>query len=290
MNSEKEKKFAAKLSIISNSLIVAIKFIAGIISGSISIISEAVHSLSDLLASIITYFAIMRSSQKADKEHPFGHGRYEDVSGFIEGLLIIFAAFYIFYESYKKIVSIQNFELDSTLSIYVMGIAIVANMLVSGYLYKIAKNTDSVALYADAKHLGADVYSSLGVFIGLILIKITGITLLDPLIAIFVALMVLKTGVNITKETFNNLVDGTLPQEDLNQIEDILNNCEEINGYTDIKTRKTGPNRDIDITLFCDGNISLKECHLICDKIETQIKNKFLNTQITIHCEPYENK
>ena len=287
MEVETEKKFAARLSIASNGLIIVFKLIAGFMSGSIGIISEAIHSMSDFLASVLTYLAVLRSLEPADKEHPFGHGRYEDVAGFIEGILIIIASFYIIWEACKKIIVAKSFEFDSTLGIVVMSVAVLANLVVSGYLFKVAKKTDSVALYADAKHLSTDVYSSIGVLIGLVLIKITGFTLLDPLIAIFVALIILKSGVSITKETLNNLVDGTLPEEDLKQIEEILNGCEKINGYKNLKSRKSGPFRDINLTLLCEENMSLKDCHEICDFIENQIKTAFPNSQTTIHCEPY---
>lgn len=289
MSVENKKTLAASLSIISNGLIILFKLVAGVISGSISIISEAIHSMSDFLASVLTFFAVMRSSQPADKDHPFGHGKYEDVAGFIEGILIVLAAFYIIWESCKKIIGNNYSEFNSTLGIIVMGVAIVANLLVSGYLFAIAKKTDSVALKADAQHLSTDVYSSLGVLIGLILIKITGITLLDPLIAILVGLIILKTGISIIKETLNNLLDGTLPDEDIKGIENIINSCENIYGYKNLKSRKSGSNRDIDITILCEESMPIKDCHNICDGLEAKIQDILPNTQITIHCEPYKS-
>lgn len=288
MGEEDKKKIAGSLSIVSNGLIILFKLIAGIISGSISIISEAIHSMTDFLASVLTFFAVIRSSKPADKDHPFGHGKYEDVAGFIEGILILLASFYIIWESCKKIINNDYVEFNSTLGIIVMGIAIIANLLVSSYLFKIAKNTDSIALKADAQHLSTDVYSSVGVFIGLILIKITGIAVLDPLIAILVALIILKTGISIIKETLNNLLDGTLPDEDIKIIENILNNCENICGFTNLKSRKSGSNRDIDITILCEESMSIKECHDICDILEARIQNILPHTSITIHCEPYK--
>lgn len=283
-----EKKFAATLSILSNGLIIVFKLVAGIISGSMSIISEAVHSISDFLASVLTYFAVMRSSIPADKDHPYGHGRYEDMAGFIEGLLIIFASFYIIWESCNKIINSSVTEFDSTLGIAVMSIAVIANLIVSSHLFYIAKKTDSIALKADAQHLSTDVYSALGVLIGLILIKITGLVLLDPLIAIFVALVILKTGIGITKKTLNTLLDGTLPQEELSKIEEILENCKDIKGYKNLKSRKSGSDRDIALTILCDENMSIKNCHKICDEIEDKIKFALPHAQITIHCEPYQ--
>ena len=222
MKIETQKKFAAGLSIFSNSVIIVLKLIAGHISGSISIISEAIHSLSDFLASVLTFFSVMKSSEPADKTHPFGHGKYEDMSGFIEGGLIIFAAGFIIYEAVKKILAPTSMDVDTTLGLYVMGISVVANVIVSSVLFKVAKTSDSISLYADAEHLRTDILSSLGVFLGLLLIKVTGIHLLDPIIAIIVACIIFRAGFSISKSTMNNLLDCSLPESDLKTIDDIL--------------------------------------------------------------------
>ena len=171
MHIDTEKKLAAGLSILSNTIIIIMKFIAGEISGSISIISEAIHSLSDCLASVLTFFSVIKSSQPADEEHPFGHGRYEDMSGFIEGGLIIAAAFYIIYEAAKKLIFTTSASTEPTLGIIVMGISVIANFIVSSVLFHTAKKSNSVSLYADGEHLRTDIYSSLGVLVGLVLIK-----------------------------------------------------------------------------------------------------------------------
>ena len=281
-----QKKFAAGLSITSNAIIILLKIVAGIISGSISIISEAIHSFSDFLASVLTFFAVSRSSEPADKDHPFGHGKYEDMSGFIEGGLIILAGLYIIYESAKKLIWGYKLEFDSLLGIYVMAFAVIANFIVSSYLFYIAKKSDSVSLYADAEHLRTDIFSSLGVLIGLILIKITGIVILDPIIAIIIAIIIIKAGYSISKETLNNLLDGSLPEEDMKKIESILDNNISIKGYKDLKTRKVGQCKDIEITIFFEPNLTIAQCHKICDEIEEEIAKSFTNITIIIHPEP----
>ena len=281
-----QKKVAAGLSITSNAVIILLKIVAGILSGSISIISEAIHSFSDFLASVLTFFAVSRSSEPADKEHPFGHGKYEDMSGFIEGGLIILAGLYIIYESVKKLIWGYNLEFNSMLGIYVMAFAVIANFIVSSYLFYVAKKADSVSLYADAEHLRTDIFSSLGVLIGLILIKITGIVMLDPIIAIIVAIIIIKAGYSISKETLNNLLDGSLPEEDMKKIESILDNNISIKGYKDLKTRKVGQCKDIEITIFFEPNLTIAQCHKICDEIEEEIAKSFTNITIIIHPEP----
>ena len=286
MKLESEKKFAAGLSISSNAIVILLKVIAGILSGSISIISEAIHSLSDFLASVLTFFAVTRSSEPADKEHPFGHGKYEDMSGFIEGGLIIFAGLYIIYEASTKLIFGYHIKSEPTIGIFVMAFAVLANLLVSRYLFYVARKSDSVSLYADAQHLSTDIYSALGVLIGLVLIKITGITALDPIIAIIVALIILKAGFSISKETLNNLLDGSIPAGDIQKIEEIIKKNNVIKGYKNIKGRKSGQYKEIEMTLLFNPDMKLQCCHAICDQIENEIKSIMDNVSIIIHAEP----
>lgn len=287
MSINAEKKFAAGLSITSNALVIVTKIIAGMVSGSISIISEAIHSLSDFLASVLTFFAVTRSAEPADKEHPFGHGKYEDMSGFIEGGLIIFAGFFIIFEAVEKLLHGYSLESESMLGIYVMAFAVAANFLVSRYLFYVAKKSDSVSLLADAEHLSTDIFSSLGVLIGLVLIKITGIVALDPIIALIVALIILKAGFSISKETLNNLLDGSLPNEDIAKIEEILKRNSVIKGYKNIKGRKSGQYKDIELTLLFNPDMKISCAHNICDQIENEIKKNLGQVSTTIHAEPY---
>ena len=157
MNIETEKKFAAGLSIVSNTTIIILKLIAGFISGSISVISEAIHSMSDLLASCLTFFSVIKSAQPADSDHPYGHGKYEDMSGFLEGILIVLAAIYIIYEAAQKLYFNKSAEIETLPGIIVMLAAVIANFLVSKYLFYVAKKSESLSLLADAEHLRTDI-------------------------------------------------------------------------------------------------------------------------------------
>lgn len=190
------KTLAAKVSVFSNSSLIILKFAVGIISGSISIISEAIHSCSDLLASVIALFSVNKSEQPADSDHQFGHGKYEDFSGLIEGSLIILAALYIIYEVIQKLLCHSNTISNTNLAIAVMFASVLLNIIVSSYIFVVAKNTDSIALFADAEHLRTDIYSSLAVFLGLVCIKFTGLHVLDPVIAIIVAVIIIHAGWN----------------------------------------------------------------------------------------------
>lgn len=288
MKHTKEKKFAASISILSNTTLILLKLIAGFISGSISIISEALHSMSDLLAAILAFFSVSKSSKPADENHQFGHGKYEDFSGLIEGILIVLASFVIVYEAAKKILFGLQIEIQTDLAIGVMLISVIVNTIVSFYLFKVAKKTDSIALFADAEHLRTDVYSSLAVFVGLVAIKITDIHILDPIIAIIVAVLILSAGFHICKKSTNNLLDGTLPTEENALIKNILNTYTQGKSikYENLKTRKSGMLRQVELTLLIEGNTSIEEGHSYCDEIENIIGKNLTNTIFLIHLEP----
>ena len=286
MNINLQKKLAISVSLSFNFIIILLKLAAGYISGSICLISEAVHSIADCLASSITFFAIKRSSEPADKDHPFGHGKYEDMAGFIEGIMIIFASAFILYEASKKIIFGYHENIDSTFGIYVMAIAMFANIIASTYSSYVAKKSNSVSLYADAQHLKTDVYSSLGVLLGLIAIKITGINILDAIIALIVAAIIFKAGFLITKQTLNNLLDGSVSYKKIFDINNILHSCKDIKGYKNLKARNLGPMVRVEVTIFVEDNMTISKCHQICDNIERNIKENIGNVTVIIHAEP----
>ena len=288
MEINQKKKLVAGLSITSNVFLSLLKIIVGVLSGSISIISEAIHSLSDLLASILTYFSVLKSSQPADKDHPYGHGKYEDMAGFIEGGLIILASLFIIFEATRKIILNIHMPSENILGIGVMFIAVIMNILVSSLLFKVAKESDSISLFADGEHLRTDVYSSLGVLIGLILIKITGYSVLDPIIAISVAVLIFRAGGSIVKRTLSNLLDHSLPTDDIQHIEEIIKQYSDTAKLkrNSIKARQVGPTKDIDMILQFPKETTLCDCHKICDEIEDKIRKIYPKCSISIHSEP----
>ena len=283
-----KKKFVAGLSITSNVILSVLKIITGVLTGSLSIISEAIHSLSDFFASVLTFFSVMKSSQPADSDHPYGHGKYEDMAGFIEGILIILAALFIIFEASKKIIFGINMDAQNDLGIIVMLIAVILNIVVSSLLFKTAKETNSISLYADGEHLRTDVYSSLGVMLGLLLIRITGHTVLDPVIAILVAVIIFRVGYTISKKAASDLLDHSIPEDNINSIKQIINDCSEnvTLKQNSIKARQVGPTKDIDLILQFQGNTPICECHKICDEIEEKIREIYPNCSISIHAEP----
>lgn len=276
----------ALLSVSSNTLLIIIKIVAGILSGSVSIISEAVHSAMDLVASIIAFVSVIFSSKPADKKHPYGHGKIENISGAIEGLLIFVAAGMIIYEAVHKIINPVKIE-QEYVAIAVMLMASTVNFFVSKILYKTAKKEDSMALEADALHLKTDVYTSLGVGIGLILIKVTKLAILDPIVAILVALLILTEAWKLCKNAFEFLIDVKLTDAEEQQIDDIIKTYSgKIYNYHKLKTRKSGNKRYIDFHIVVDPNMTVKDAHEIVGNMKKDITQKFGECRVSIHIDP----
>lgn len=281
-----KKLQVAALSVGSNTFLVVFKLVVGLAMGSISVISEAIHSGLDLVAAIIAYFSVRESSKPADEIHKYGHGKIENVSGTIEALLIFGAAVYIIYEAGRKLFG--HFEVESLgLGIVVMGISALVNFFVSNRLMKVAKEYDSIALEADALHLKTDVYTSLGVAVGLFLIKLTGFEILDPIIAILVALLIVKAAFELTKSAFSPILDVKLPDEEEEKIKKVLAEYStDFLEYHKLRTRKSGAERHIDLHLVVQKDKSIKEVHDLCNVIEAKIEGVLPNSNVLIHLEP----
>lgn len=274
------------LSIVSNSCLVVMKLVAGIMMFSVSVLSEAVHSMMDLVAAIIANYSIRKAVKPPDKEHAYGHGKYENVAGVIEALLIFFAAAIIIYESFLKILIGSPVEFLE-IGIIIMGISTVVNFFVSRYLSKVAEDEDSIALEADSMHLKTDVLTSLGVFVGLILINLTNLRILDPIIAIAVAVLIIRAAYRLTKESSKGLVDERLPSEEEMVIKNVLlEHMPEFVEFHDLRTRKGGDQRFIDLHLVMKADTSVEDSHKVADHLEHEIKKRLPRTSVLIHVEP----
>jgi cation diffusion facilitator family transporter len=283
-----QKVKVARLSIISNVLLIILKLIVGIFSGSVSIISEAIHSSMDLLAALIAFFAVRISDTPPDTRHPYGHGKIENISGVIEAILIFVAAIWIIVEAAKKLAG-KEIVLESIwIGSLVMIVSAIVNLLVSRRLYKVARETKSVALEADALHLKTDVYTSAGVAAGLGLILITGIMWLDPVVAIVVALFIIKESYFLLRRAFTPLLDTAWNEDEIGDLEKRLHDLGV--SYHDLRTRVAGNYRFIDIHVEMPENESVGDAHKYCDVIEDKLTSTYENLTITIHVEPKQNQ
>ena len=290
---DRKGKFAL-LSICSNTLLIIFKVAAGILSGSVSIISEAIHSGMDLVASIVAFLSVRGSAKPADKEHPYGHGKIENISGVVEGVLIFIAAGMIILEAGKKLFERVETE-EAFVAIAVMLAAAVVNFFVSKILYKVAKEEDSMALEADALHLKTDVYTSLGVGFGILLIKITGFIMLDSLVAILVALLIIKEAWELCKNALEHLIDVRLTDEEEKDIDEIIKKVIKIYetrliDYHKLKTRKAGNKRHIDFHITLNPELTVKEARDIVGCLKKEINAKFTNSRVNVHIDPDKNQ
>lgn len=285
-----KKVKAARLSIISNSCLTIMKLAVGIFMGSISVISEALHSGIDLVASVVDYLSVKQSSKPADPEHPYGHGKYENVGSIIEAVLIIVAAVVIIMGAVPRF--FNPGEIHSLgMGAGVMAVSVVVNTLVSRKLMKVARETDSPALEGDALHLRADIYTSLGIFAGLAAIKLTGLMILDPIIATGVALFILKAGLDLIKKSFRVIVDERLSEEDISAINDVLEESSvKYLDYHELRTRKAGSQRFIDLHLVFPRDLPISDIHNTCRELEHKIKARLYRADVVIKVEPCQEE
>jgi cation diffusion facilitator family transporter len=288
----REKILWARLSIVSNTFLMTIKIVVGFLTLSISIISEALHSGMDLIASFMAAFSVQKAAKPADETHRFGHGKYENLSGLFEALLIGVVAIIIIYEAGLKLFEGPTLMLID-LGIAVMLISVVVNVLVSRKLYAVAKKTDSIALEADAAHLATDVWTSLGVLVGFVVIRvgvafnIAGIIYLDPIIAIAVAVLIMYVAYKLSRRSFRELTDVSLPKEEEDRIRGIIE--EHYGQYVEfhkMRSRKSGSERHIDLHLVVSKHYNVQVAHDLCEHLEGDIKKDFPMAHVLIHIEP----
>jgi cation diffusion facilitator family transporter len=280
------KEGVAKLSVIAVSLLVVMKVVASILTGSISIRADAVHSVIDLSGVVIAFIGIRIARKSPDKQHVYGHGKAEDIAAFIIGVLIFVAAGTIAYAAIERLIVGGAVELV-TVGIYVTLAAIMINVIVAWCALRAAKSGDSVALEATGRHLLADVWSSVAVLVGLILVRLTGLNILDSIVALIVAILIGRIAYQTTKKAFGGLMDVKLPAEEEDSIiASIMEHSDQVLNLHKLRSRKAGNQRYIDLHLVMPKNVSLEEAHRLCDHLEQDIVGKLRIVDVTIHIEP----
>lgn len=281
---------AAKLSLIVVIGLIALKVVVAVVTGSISILAQALDSFLDLFAVVIILFALSIATKPADKEHPFGHGKAEDIAAIGQAVLIFIAGGLIIYSAVRRIILGTTVELTEA-GIGVMVVSIIVSIFLSRHLRKVSRATDSMALEASARNIAADVYSAAGVLVGLIAIYFSGLTILDPIIALLVALFIFKVAYDVLRRSFGGLIDVKLPEAEENAIRSaILEHIGELVDFHQLRTRKAGNQRYIDLHVVMPKNISMEEAHQMCDHLEQDIENRLQHTNVTIHVEPCDKE
>ncbi len=284
---------AALLSVVSNSALMTAKIIVGFLIGSVSIISEAIHSGIDLLAALIALISVKTSGIPADEEHPFGHGKIENISGTIEALLIFAAALWIIYEAARKLIYPEPLNTVG-LGVAVMLASVLINYLVSENLFRVGRETDSVALQADGWHLRTDVYTSAGVLVSLAIIGAGRMSWphlyldwLDPVAALAVAAIILRAAYNLTVQSARDLMDVQLPPEEAAWIRALIGEKKPvIRGFHQMRTRKAGHFRFIEFHIQVDSEMTVEAAHGLTQELSARIRDKYPDSTVTIHVEP----
>ena len=284
------KTRAAALSIVSNATLIVLKIAAGAITGSIAIITEAVHSSIDLIASVVAYFSVRKADEPADESHPYGHEKVENLAAAIEGMLIVVGAGIIIYEATRRLVDPADVE-SLGFGIGVIAFSMVANTVVSTYLYRQARATDSPALEGDAAHLRTDAITSFGVLVALVLVEVTGVRVFDPATALLLAAAIIYSGVRILNRSSRVLVDEALPADELEAIRDAIEGfgADEVAGFHKLRARRAGSRRYIDLHVQFRPGTTLERAHALTHQLQQEIRGRVRGADVLIHLEPTES-
>ena len=281
------KPAAAAVSIVSNSVLIALKLAAAAITGSVAILSEALHSSIDLIASVVAFVSVRRADEPADVEHPYGHEKLESFAASVEGMLILVGAGVIIYEAVHRLTI--GAEVESLgIGIAVIAFSAVTNAGVATFLRRQARRHDSPALAGDAAHLGTDALTSVGVLVGLILVEVTGATAIDSAVAIAVAVAIVFAGVRILRRSARVLVDESPPPEELDLIEEAIAGArpEEMVGYHKLRARSAGRHRYIDMHVQFRTGTTLERAHSLAHSLRAAIEAELGDAEVLIHVEP----
>ena len=278
---------AVKLSIIVIIGLIVLKVVVGAHTGSLSILAQAIDSFLDLFAVAVTFLAVRIATKPADEKHPFGHGKAENIAAIVQAILIFLAGGSIIYAAVRRIMTGTTLELTEA-GIGVMLVSIIASILLSRHLLRVSRLEDSLALQANAHNIAADVYSAAAVLVGLIVVRFTKLSIIDPILALLVAVYILKVAYDVVKNSFGGLVDVKLPEAEENAIRSAITEHfgREVVGFHALRTRKAGSQRYIDLHLVMPKSTSVEEAHQMCEHLEQDIRSRLPHTDVTIHVEP----
>jgi len=277
----------ATLSIVSNSTLILLKVIAGTLTGSVAILTEAVHSSIDLIASVVAFFSVRKAGEPADETHRYGHEKLENLAAAIEGILILVGSAVIAFEAIRRLIRGGQLQLVGV-GISVVGFSMAVNLVVSGVIARTARRTDSPALEGDAAHLRTDALTSAGVLVALALVQITGAQWLDPVVALIVAASIVTTGVRLLLRSSRVLVDEALPADEVGMIRKAIEEFagRGVVGYHELRTRRAGSRRYVDLHVQFREGTSLESAHRTAHELQEEIGSRLGDADVLIHLEP----
>ncbi|MBK7215370.1 MAG: cation transporter [Bacteroidales bacterium] len=280
----KEKMRVAGISVFADIFLTGFKLVVGLMTGSLGILSEALHSGLDMVAAVITYFSVRISDKPADRKHPYGHGKIENFSALVETLLLIITCFWIIYEAIERLAT-GNTHIEVTYWSYIVVVtSIIIDISRSRALYKVAKKYNSQALEADALHFSTDIWSSVVVLIGLICANF-GIFAADSIAALGVAIIVLSVSYKLGEKAVNALLDSS-PDALSEEITSLIQSIPEVKSFHDLKVRISGADTFINLTIHLETGLSISEAHEISHMVEQKICSRITRCEVQIHYEP----
>jgi cation diffusion facilitator family transporter len=285
-NLHKEKINVALTSIGAAVIIITVKIIATVQTGSLAILSELFHSSTDFLASLVTLISIKYSVKPPDRKHNYGHEKIESFSALFQVLILIAMCIYIFYEAVERIINKPIITLN-LFSFIAIGLCIFLDYSRSKALKRVAKKTNSQALEADALHFSSDIWSSAVVLLSMIMTSLKVSPLFDSISAIIVAVIIIYTSINLTKRAFHSLLDG-VPTGTNEMITDEVNKVEEIEKIKSLRIRTSGSKTFVDMTVLISRTLSFTKTHEIIDILESKLESLIPNSDFVIHSEPIE--
>lgn len=283
-----QQQAAARLSLVSNLLLVIIKIGAGIATHSVSILAEAVQSGMDVIASTVILLTVRAAAAPPDQAHPYGHGKFENVASLGQMVLILGTAGYLFFAAWHRLQLPE--EVHADWGMLALAVTIGVNLLVSRRLFRVARDTDSQAILAEATHLRSDLLSCTGVLVGLAVTYFTHIWWLDPAIAIGMTVLVVVTAVRLLRDTLRPLLDESLPPEEEQAVRRVLESDERVWGYHRLRTRRAGSHRLVDVHILLDDRLTFPQAHAVGEDVEGAIREALPNTDVIVHAEPYEEE
>ncbi len=282
---QRAKERVSRVSIATILLLIVMKVVAAVFTGSIGILADAVHSLIDLTGAIIGYLAVRVAGKPPDEQHRFGHGRAEDMAGASIAALIFIAGGTIAYQAIHRLSSGAVVEMVDA-GIITTAAAIGINVAISRYVFAVARRAESVALEATGRDLMADVLSSVAVLAGLLLVRVTGKAILDPIVALIVVVFIVRAAAVTMRRSLSALMDTSLPEAEECRIREVLEQHQEVANYHGLRTRKAGSQRHVVLHIVVSRDRTLEEGHRIAEEVEDEIRGLFLGSTVTIHVEP----
>lgn len=281
------KQSAARLSILTAAFLIILKTMTGLLTGSISVWASLLDSTMDILASTINFVAVRAASRPADEDHAYGHGKAESLAGLFQSIVIAASGLYLIWEAVRRIIRPHETSYE-WLGMGTMFLATAASLALVRRLRRVARETESPALHSDALHYLTDIYTNTSALLALFIVKLSGWQVADPLISIFIALYILWSAVHVGRESIDVLMDRRLPLEVNEQVAEVVARFrdEGVLGFHDLRTRRSGPQKFIDLHLEVERNQRLQEAHDLTVRVLRAIEAEIPRARVQIHTDP----